>query len=149
LKLLEVASLLHDVGKIGVPDSILFKPGKLNPDEAELMSLHHHVAVDVLQACRVDHTVGQIVSQSRDFTHDHWHERQKSAGTTHLGARILSVADAYDSLRSEQIFRKAKAHEEAIKILVENTGNRFDANIVTALARWSNSCGLAQSTDYL
>lgn len=53
LKVLEVAALLHDVGKIGVPDNILFKPGKLSPDEAELMALHHNIGNDVLQACRV------------------------------------------------------------------------------------------------
>lgn len=148
LKLLEIASLLHDIGKIGVPDSILFKPGKLNPDEAELMALHLHVGVDVLQACRVDHNVSLIVSQSRDFNYETASRRPRPAGTAHLGARILSVADAYDSLRTEQVYRRAKSHDEALKILLENAGARFDANIVTALAHWSNACGLAQAADY-
>jgi putative nucleotidyltransferase with HDIG domain len=52
LKLLEVASLVHDIGKIGVPDNILFKPGKLNQEEQELMELHYNIGVDVLQASR-------------------------------------------------------------------------------------------------
>ena len=148
LKLLEIAALLHDIGKIGVPDNILFKPGKLNPDEAELMSLHHSVGVDVLQACQVDYDVGDIISQSRDFSYDGQTGRHRPSGSVHLGARILSVADAYDSLRSDQVYRRAKSHDETLKILVENAGSRFDGNVVAALARWTNSCGLAQSTDY-
>jgi diguanylate cyclase (GGDEF)-like protein/PAS domain S-box-containing protein/putative nucleotidyltransferase with HDIG domain len=148
LKVLEIAALLHDIGKIGVPDNILFKPGKLNPDEAQLMSLHHYVGVDVVQACRVDHEVGEIIIQSRDFTHDGYSSRYRSIGSGHLGARILSVADAYDALRCEQVYRRAKSHDETLKILVEGAGRRFDGNVVAALSRWTTSCGLAQSTDY-
>jgi putative nucleotidyltransferase with HDIG domain len=67
LKMIEVASLLHDIGKIGVPDNILFKPGKLSSDEIELMASHRHVGIDILQACRVDHEVLEIVEQSYRF----------------------------------------------------------------------------------
>src|SRR5690606_27545834 len=63
LKELEVAALLHDIGKIGVPDNILLKPAKLSPDEAELMALHHNIGTDVLQACQVDRNVLEIVSR--------------------------------------------------------------------------------------
>src|SRR6266853_539298 len=64
LRQLEIGGLLHDIGKIGVPDNVLFKPGKLNPDEADLMALHHRVSVDVLQAAGVDPQVVQIVGES-------------------------------------------------------------------------------------
>ncbi len=65
ITLLEVAALLHDVGKIGVPDNILFKPGRLSPDEAELMDLHHNIGVDVLQACRVTQGSCEVHRPSR------------------------------------------------------------------------------------
>lgn len=147
LKLLEIAGLLHDVGKIGVPDNILFKPAKLNADEAELMSLHHSVGVDVLQACRVDAEISQIVAQSRDFVNENSLPTQASS-PPHLGARILSVADAYDSLRIDQVYRRAKTHDEALRVLAEGAGSRFDPNVLAALARWTTLCGLADSTDY-
>ncbi|OYW17529.1 MAG: hypothetical protein B7Z55_12345, partial [Planctomycetales bacterium 12-60-4] len=65
LKLLEVAALLHDIGKIGVPDHILFKPSRLSADELELIALHYNIGLDVLQACRVDRTVLEIVGQAQ------------------------------------------------------------------------------------
>jgi diguanylate cyclase (GGDEF)-like protein/putative nucleotidyltransferase with HDIG domain/PAS domain S-box-containing protein len=148
LRQLEIAALLHDIGKIGVPDNVLFKPGKLNADESDLMELHHCVSFDVLQAARVDPQVIEIVSQSRDFTCAAATGPGRALGTLHQGARILSVADAYDSLRSEQVFRKAKPHDEAMKILVENTGTQFDGNVINALLRWAAASGLARSTEY-
>ena len=69
ITLLEVAALLHDVGKIGVPDNILFKPGRLSPDEAELMDLHHNIGVDVLQACRVNKEVVKFIVQAAHHYH--------------------------------------------------------------------------------
>src|SRR5579872_1397953 len=148
LRRLEIAALLHDIGKIGVPDNVLFKPGKLNPDESDLMALHHCVSVDVLQASRVDSQVVQIVCQSRDFSCAASKGPGRALGTLHQGARILSVADAYDSLRTRQVYREAKPHDEAMKILVENTGTQFDGNVINALLRWAGASGLNRSQDY-
>ncbi len=145
---LEIASLLHDIGKIGVPDNVLFKPGKLNADDSDLMSLHHCVSVDVLQAVRVDPQVVQIVGQSRDFACAAALGPGRALGTLHQGARILSVADAYDALRVEQVYRKAKSHDEAMAILVENKGTQFDGNVINALMRWPSNTGLATTSDY-
>ncbi len=148
LRRLEIAALLHDIGKIGVPDNVLFKPGKLNSDESELMALHHCVSVDVLQAARVDSQVIAIISQSRDFSCAAANGPGRALGTLHQGARILSVADAYDSLRTEQVYRTAKPHDDAMKILVENTGTQFDGNVINALTRWAGASGLATSPEY-
>jgi len=145
---LEIASLLHDIGKIGVPDNVLFKPGKLNADESDLMALHHCVSVDVLQAARVDPQVVQIVGQSRDFACAAALGPGRALGTLQQGARILSVADAYDALRVEQVYRKAKSHDEAMAILVENKGTQFDGNVINALMRWASSAGLATTSEY-
>jgi diguanylate cyclase (GGDEF)-like protein/putative nucleotidyltransferase with HDIG domain/PAS domain S-box-containing protein len=148
LRRLDIAALLHDVGKIGVPDNVLFKPGKLNRDESDLMSLHHHVSVDVLQAARVDPEVIQIIGQSRDFSCGAAGCPGRALGMLHQGARILSVADAYDSLRSKQVFHQPKSHDDTMKILLENTGTQFDGNVINALARWAGTCGLNKATSY-
>lgn len=136
LKLLEIAGLLHDIGKIGVPDNILFKPGRLNPDEAQLMSLHYDVSVAVLQACRIDREVLEIIGNSRDAASGAAGPQGNRQGKSDLGARILTIADAYDSLRTDQVFRRGKNHDDALKILSENVGSQFDGNLVHALSRW-------------
>ncbi len=145
LKLLEIAALLHDIGKIGVPDNILFKPGGLSSDEANLMALHHAVGVDVLQACRVDKEVLEIVGQARDEYGSPACGLRRTGSAMSLGARLLAVSDAYDSLRTEQVYRKGKSHEEIMRILMDNAGTQFDGNIVCALARWSQESGLAHT----
>ncbi|MBI3862210.1 MAG: diguanylate cyclase [Planctomycetia bacterium] len=148
LRKLEVAALLHDIGKIGVPDAVLFKPGKLSHDEADLMALHHRVSVNLLQAARVDSEVIQIISQSRDFSCGAARGPGIAPAALHQGARILSVADAYDSLRSDLPYHKAKSHDDTVKILQENTGTQFDGNVINALARWAGKCGLNKCRDY-
>lgn len=144
LQVLEVSALLHDIGKIGVPDNILFKPAKLSPDELELMALHHNVGLDVLQACLVDHEVLQIVSQSQSSLT----ANNDGFKNTHIGARILTVADAYESLSSDHVYRKAKSHQEILQILIDASGAQFDGNIVQALSRRVQQTGSAFSGEY-
>ncbi len=145
LKVLEVSALLHDIGKIGVPDNILFKPGQLSPDEAELMALHRYIGIDVLQACHVDPAVLEFVAQSHsEFRLDK--ERRRWVGEPHLGARILAVADAYDSLSTDQVYRPALPHDEIIRVLMDGAGTQFDGNVVCALARWIERDGPPPAT---
>jgi diguanylate cyclase (GGDEF)-like protein/putative nucleotidyltransferase with HDIG domain len=144
LQVLEVAALLHDIGKIAVPDSILFKPAKLSPDEMELTALHYNVGFDVLQACAVDHEVLQIVAQSQSAMT----RTMDGFKNTHIGARILAVADAYESLSSEHVYRKGKSHDEIIKILMDASGTQFDGNVVRALIRRVQQTGSAFSGEY-
>ncbi len=141
LKVLEVSALLHDIGKIGVPDTILYKPAKLSEDELELMSLHYGIVLDVLQACRVDREVLQIVCQSQVVCNGV--DALKSLNyAPHLGARILAVADAYESLSGARTYRGSRHHDEIMDILKEGIGRKFDGNIVTALSRYVNLRGL-------
>ncbi len=142
LRVLEVAALLHDIGKIGVPDNIMLKPGKLSADEAELMSLHYNIGADVLQACRLDKEVIQIVLDSHSYYDAHIDASQRTGADIHLGARILAVADAYDSLTHDQVFRMGKSHDEAMKILHGDAGTKFDGNVVNALDRWVEKDGM-------
>ncbi|MBW3540363.1 MAG: diguanylate cyclase, partial [Planctomycetes bacterium] len=147
LKVLEVAALVHDIGKIGVPDHILLKPGKLSADEAELMVLHHNVAVDVLQSCRVEPQVVEFVMQAHRF-YDGFRENEYRLGRdVHQGARILAVADAYDSLRTDQTYRPGKPHDEIMQVLREAGGVQFDGNVVETLGRWIQQEGLPFDAD--
>lgn len=139
ITLIEVASLLHDVGKIGVPDNILFKPGKLSPDEAELMNLHHNIGVDVLQACRVNNEVLKYILQAAHHYHGYIGRTRPVGSNVCQGARILAVADAYDSLSTDKTYRQGQSHADIMGILKEASGSQFDGNIVRALERWAEN----------
>lgn len=141
LRVLEVAALLHDIGKIGVPDNVLYKPGKLSVEEIELMGLHHGIGLNVLQACRVDREVLRIVDQAHR-AYDGKERNKHSIRDVHIGARILAVADAYESLCTEQVYRVAKTHDDIMNLLVAESGKQFDGNIVNCLARWVQKDGL-------
>jgi diguanylate cyclase (GGDEF)-like protein/putative nucleotidyltransferase with HDIG domain len=141
LRVLEVAALLHDIGKIGVPDNVLYKPGKLSFEEIELMGLHHGIGLNVLQACRVDHEVLRIVDQAHR-AYDARERNKNSIRDVHIGARILAVADAYESMCTEQVYRGAKSHDDIMNLLIAESGKQFDGNIVNCLARWVQQDGL-------
>ena len=136
LQTLEAASLLHDVGKIGIPDIILHKPGQLAPDELELMGLLYGIGGDVLQACGADPEVIQIVTQTQYHYNGASHEFSVIGSEVHQGARILAVIDAYDSLITRQAFRNEHSHNEAMDILARGGGSKYDGNVVSALTRW-------------
>lgn len=143
LRVIEIAALLHDIGKIGVPDHILRKPGKLSPDEAEFIAVYHRVAVSLLQACRIHPSVTEIISQSHNVEEEHLH----GCNTLSLGARILAVADAYDSLTTRQCYRAPYDRWEALQILEEQSGKQFDRNVVAALGRWLDTPDAAALVD--
>jgi diguanylate cyclase (GGDEF)-like protein/PAS domain S-box-containing protein len=136
LQILEAACLLHDIGKVGIPDIILHKPGRLAPDEAELMGLLYRLAGDVLQACGADSDVVQIVTQSQYHFNGATNDFSVIGSDVHQGARILSVADTYDSLVTSQVFRDALSHDEAMDVLQRGAGSQYDGNVISAMTRW-------------
>jgi diguanylate cyclase (GGDEF)-like protein/putative nucleotidyltransferase with HDIG domain/PAS domain S-box-containing protein len=142
ITMIEVASLLHDIGKIGVPDNILFKAGRLSPDETELMDLHHNIGVDVLQAARVNKEVVKFIVQASHDYHGYIGQTRRAGANFCQGGRILAVADAYDSLSSDKTYRQAKSHAEIMMVLKEASGTQFDGNIVRALERWAENDGV-------
>ncbi len=135
-KMLEVASQMCDIGKIGVPDHFLFKPDKLSVEEAELMDLHRNIAIAVLQACRVNQEVLEIISQAHSHYNSETNGYRQIGSDVHLGARILAVVDAYDSLSTDQEYRQAKPHGDVIEILMKEAGSKFDGNVIHSLDRW-------------
>jgi diguanylate cyclase (GGDEF)-like protein/PAS domain S-box-containing protein len=148
ITMIEVASLLHDIGKIGVPDNILFKAGRLSPDETELMDLHHNIGVDVLQAARVNKEVVKFIVQAAHDYHGYIGQTRRAGANFCQGGRILAVADAYDSLSSDKTYRQAKSHAEIMAILKEASGAQFDGNIVRALERWAENDGVPFSQSH-
>ncbi len=143
LRRLEVAAVLHDIGKIGVPDHILKKPARLSPDEHELVVTHQLIGVDLLQACRIDRDVVDLILHSHTNGRLVEDQEDNLAQDVPQGARILTVADAYDSLRHEQVYRSGKTHAEAMHLLEQQSGREFDRNVVATLNRWIQEEGQA------
>lgn len=135
IKAIEAAALLHDTGKLVVPEYILNKPGKLTAAEFEKMKLHAAVGADILSAIDFPYPVVPIVRHH----HENWDGTGYPAGLKGtdipIGARILAVVDCYDALTSDRPYR-AKLHStDAMSILFERRGKMYDPLIVDAFAR--------------
>ena len=130
LRSLEAAALLHDVGKIGVPEHILNKPGKLSVAEFEEMKKHVTIGVDILSAVDFPFPVIPIVRHH----HENWDGTGYPDGiqgdAIPIGARILMVVDCFDALTSDRPYRAAMSRDEAFEILRQRRGRMYDATIV-------------------
>lgn len=133
---MEVAALLHDIGKIAVPDDVLLKPGPLTREEMAVMNLHRRTGVQILQASCTSTDVLEIIAASGD-----WYDGSRSLSPNPsqredipLGARMLAIADAYDAMTSNQVFRRALPRERAIMELYKFAGTQFDPKLVDSFA---------------
>lgn len=130
IKAIEAAALLHDMGKLAVPEYILNKPGKLTKAEFEKMKLHASVGADILSAIDFPYPVVPIVRHH----HENWDGTgypQGLKGTDiPVGARILAVVDCFDALTSDRPYRPRLANEEALAILTQRRGTMYDPLIV-------------------
>lgn len=123
---LKTAALLHDIGKIGIPDAILHKPGKLTPDEVRVIRLHAVIAEDILKPLDSGTAISGIVR--------HHHERFDGSGypdglagsTIPLASRIIAVADTYDAMRSDRPYRAAVPMENCLKEIRAAAGTQLD-----------------------
>jgi putative nucleotidyltransferase with HDIG domain len=132
LSAIEAASLLHDMGKLAVPEYILNKPGKLTPAEFERMKLHASIGADILSAIDFPYPVVPIVRHH----HENWNGTGYPQGlhstAIPIGARILAVVDCFDALTSDRPYRPRMADGDAIRILLERRGSMYDPVIVDA-----------------
>ncbi len=122
---LEIAALLHDIGKIGVPDSILLKPGTLSPEEWTVMRRHDRIGIEIIRASFASPVLTDIVGD-----HQTHFDSPDSRNRIPLGARILAIADAYDAMTTDQVFRKGRSMEEAFTELRRCAGSQFDPELV-------------------
>jgi hypothetical protein len=130
MKAIEAAALLHDTGKLAVPERILNKPGKLTASEFETMKLHVDAGADILSSIDFPYPVVPIVRAH----HENWDGTGYPNGLKGLdipiGARILSVVDCYDALTSDRPYRAAMSDEEALGIIRARRGTFYDPTIV-------------------
>ncbi|HEY8102053.1 MAG TPA: two-component system response regulator [Burkholderiaceae bacterium] len=140
IELLYKSAPLHDIGKVGVPDRILLKPGKLDPDEFELMKLHTVYGRDTIML--VEKYLGSsndFLTFAREIAYSH-QEKWDGSGYPQglkgdaipVSARLMAVADVYDALISKRVYKPAFSHQESIEIMKKGRGTHFDPDMLDA-----------------
>lgn len=135
LQAVQAAALLHDIGKLAVPEYIISKPGKLTPEEFEKMKIHPVVGAEILERVRFPYPVAPIVR----CHHEKWDGTGYPAGLKGeeipIGARILSAVDCLDALASDRQYRRALPIDQAMEIVRAESGKAFDPKVVEILTR--------------
>lgn len=147
MEALRAAAILHDIGKIAVPEHIISKPAKLTPEEFGEMKIHPIVGADIIESIKFPFPVGRLVRAH----HEKWDGSGYPDGLTGkeipLGARILSAVDCLDALASDRQYRKAMALDKAINIIIAESGKSFDPRVVEVLSkRYRELESLARAT---
>jgi response regulator RpfG family c-di-GMP phosphodiesterase len=133
---------LHDIGKVGIPDHILLKPGRLDPDEFEIMKTHTALGHSAIEnAEKRLGTKVEFLACAKEIALNH-HEKWDGSGYPNglvgnaipISARLMAVADVYDALTSRRVYKDAMPHDQAIAIIVEGRGKHFDPHVVDAFA---------------
>lgn len=141
IDLIQRSAPLHDIGKVGIPDSVLLKPGPLTPREFELMKTHTTLGYDAIKAAErvMGHTDRSFLRFAREIALTH-HERWDGSGYPQglageaipVPGRLMAVADVYDALISERIYKRAMSHAEAVRTIADGRGTHFDPDVVDA-----------------
>jgi len=135
MKALEFGSLLHDIGKIGVPDAILRKPAKLTDEEWERMREHPIHGQQILRGIKFLEGAAKVVAQHHEKWDGSGYPLGLKAEDIDICARIFSVADAFDAITSDRVYRKGRPYEAAAQELDEWAGRQFDPKVVEAFHR--------------
>ena len=135
LKAIEAAALLHDTGKLAVPERILNKPGKLTESEFERMKQHVDIGADILSLVEFPYPVVPIVRAHHESWDGSGYPRGLSGADIPIGARILSVVDCFDALTSDRPYRRRMTDADAIAILRERQGKMYDPDVVETFVR--------------
>lgn len=132
---IEVAALLHDLGKIGIPDRILRKPSELTVDEQLTMDCCPELAVEILRGCTSDQDLLAIVRYANAWYDSRRQDESPRGDALPLGSRMLVIANAFDSMTTEHVYRSALSRERAVQQLLEGGGSQFDPDLVVDFAR--------------
>jgi putative two-component system response regulator len=138
-------SPLHDIGKVGVPDRILLKPGKLDPEEWTLMKKHAEYGHEALLRAEQELGSTDFLQMAREIAYTH-HERWDGKGYPRglegdaipISGRLMALADVYDALISKRVYKEAYSHQQAVEIVKESAGTHLDPNIVEAFLQLQN-----------
>lgn len=135
IKAIEAAALLHDMGKLAIPEYILNKPGKLTEAEFEKMKRHARIGADILSAIAFPYPVVPIVL----YHHENWdgtgYPEGISGEAIPIGARILSIVDCFDALTSDRPYRPKMSETEALQIVTDRAGTMYDPTLVKTFTR--------------
>ena len=137
IRLLGISSVLHDIGKVGLEDTVLLKPGRLTEAERKQMQQHTLVAGDCLKEIEQRLGASNFLQTAREIALHH-HERWDGTGyptglageAIPLVARIVSIADVYDALRSKRVYKDAFPHEDCVRAIRDGAGTQFDPHLV-------------------
>jgi putative two-component system response regulator len=148
VELLFKSAPLHDIGKVGIPDAILLKPGKLTPEEFEVMKTHTTLGRDAIVAAEtlLDEPVS-FLGYAREIAYAH-QEKWDGSGYPEglageripLSARLMAVADVYDALISRRVYKPPFPHDKAVEIIREGRGKHFDPDVVDAFLAIHEAC---------
>jgi putative nucleotidyltransferase with HDIG domain len=132
---LQAASVLHDIGKLAVPEHIISKPGKLTPEEFEKMKIHPIVGAEILERVNFPYPVVPIVRAHHEKWDGSGYPYGLAGEAIPIGARILAAVDCFDALASDRQYRKALPLDEAMAKVVADAGKGFDPRVVEILQR--------------
>lgn len=134
-ELIKLASPLHDVGKVAIPDKILNKPGKHDAEEWEIMKSHAAIGKDILS--KSDRRILQLGAIIAGQHHEHWNGQGYPEGLKeeeiHIAGRITALADVFDALGSERCYKEAWPLEKALTLIEQQSGKQFDPDLVRIL----------------
>jgi putative nucleotidyltransferase with HDIG domain len=140
------AALLHDIGKIGIPDSVLQKPTGLNNEEWQMMKQHSQIGADIVGSFRQMKNVSRLIK----YHHEHYDGSGYPEGLIGeeipLGARILAVVDAYSAMITDRVYRSARQPEEACEELERTSGTQFDPKVVDIFLQIVNSTDIVDNS---
>ncbi len=136
LDAIEVAALLHDLGMVGVPDSVLLKPGPLTRDELLIVEQGRRLAAEILRHACAEAKVLEIVEHVGAWFDGSKGGYRLSGREIPAGARMIAIVNAFDSMTTDQVYRRAMSHERVMQELFASAGSQFDPNLVEQFAEF-------------